>query len=73
MINNKLFRKTVEESEISIPRLSALTNIPKKKILALMDSDDTINAVQIQALSSALEMSDALRRNIFFNRNLPLN
>ena len=73
MINNELFRKTVEESEIGVPRLSSLTNIPQKKIYALMDSEDNINAVEIQSLSGALKMTNALRRNIFFNRDLPLD
>lgn len=73
MINNELFRKTVEKSEIDIPRLSALTGIPQKKILALMNDDNKLNAVDIQALSSVLGMSNALRRNIFFNKNFPLD
>lgn len=73
MINNELFKKIVTESNIGVPRLSALTGIPKTKIEKLMDSDSEINAVQIQALSDALEMTNAQRRNTFFNRNLPMD
>ena len=73
MINNKLFRKTVEESKMKVERISQLTGIPRHKIYDLMEEGDTINAAEIQALSMVLNMSNPLRRNIFFNRNLPLD
>ena len=73
MINNELFKKAVEESGISIPRLSALTEIPQEKILSLMEDGDTVNTREIQVLANELGMSDAMRRNTFFNRNLPMD
>lgn len=69
MINNSIFRQTVEESGIGVPHLSALTGIPEDKIEQLMDNDTDINAVQIQALSSVLELSFTQRKSIFFSKD----
>ena len=55
---------------MSVARLSALTGIPEKKIRKLMDDGNTINAAEIQALSNVLNMSNTLRRSVFFNRDL---
>lgn len=73
MINNKLFRQTVESSSYSVHELSIYSGIAEERITALMENEDDVNAVEIQSLSTVLEMPNALRRNIFFNRNLPLD
>ena len=69
----ELFNKTIDDSGLSVSELSDITGIPEERIEELRKDITKAVGVEIQTLSSALKMSDPLRRNIWFNRNLPLD
>ena len=73
MNSEELLQKTIEGKEWSLPYISEITGIPVDRLNVILKDVSKAVGVEIQTLSTALEMSNNLRRNIWFNRDLPLD
>ena len=73
MTSEELLQKTIEDRNMSLPYLSEITHIPLERLEVICKDVSKAVGVEIQTLSTALEMPNNLRRNIWFNRNLPLD
>lgn len=73
MSSEELLRKTIEDKGLSLSYISEVTGISIKRLEIITNDVSKAVGVEIQTLSTALEMPNNLRRNIWFNRDLPLD
>lgn len=74
MFNNNLFAKAVADSKKSIQQIHEESGVSVDRINELMTNPDAeVKASEIEPLSNATNMSENMRRNVWFLRNLPLD
>ena len=73
MSSEELLRKTIEDKGLTLSYISEVTGIPVDRLNVIMNDVSKAVGVEIQTLSTALEMPNNLRRNVWFNRDLPLD
>lgn len=72
MSSEELLRKTIEDKGLTLSYISEVTGIPVDRLNVIMNDVSKAVGVEIQTLSTALEMPNNLRRVVWFNRDLPL-
>ena len=73
MSSEKLLQKTIDDKGLTWEQISEITGIPTERLEVIRKDVSKAVGVEIQTLSSALEMPDNLRRVVWFNRDLPLD
>lgn len=72
MTSEELLQKTVDERGLSWSYISEVTGIPMERLEIIRQDVSKAVGVEIQTLSTTLEMPNNLRRVIWFSRDLPL-
>ena len=71
MINTQLLKKTMDEKECNISRLSALSNVDKSVISRLINGESRTCTVETaQNICDALHLSPTMRGLIFFAKEV---
>lgn len=73
MSSEELLRKTIEDKGLTLSYISEVTGIPVDRLNVIMNDVSKAVGVEIQTLSTALEMPNNLRRVVWFNRDIPLD
>lgn len=74
MINNILFEKAISDSRKSVEQISDESGVPVVRINEFRENPNAeAKASEIQSLSIAMNMSENLRRNVWYLRDLPLD